>query len=53
MTWAPVLARMPADRQTAMWVALARVFEAMAHDDALDVMNLLIKHPADACRERT
>jgi TnpA family transposase len=41
-SWAPVLARMPADRRTATLVAFARAFEATAQDDALDVLDLLI-----------
>jgi TnpA family transposase len=41
-TWAPVIARMPAARRTATLVAFARMFEATAQDDALDVLDLMI-----------
>ncbi len=41
-TWASVIARMPAARRTATLVAFARVFEATAQDDALDVLDLMI-----------
>jgi Domain of unknown function (DUF4158) len=41
-TWAPMLARMPADRRIATLVAFAYVFEASAQDDALDVLDLLV-----------
>ena len=41
-TWASVIARMPAARRAATLVAFARVFEATAQDDALDVLDLMI-----------
>jgi hypothetical protein len=41
-SWAPVIARMPADRRTATLLAFAHVYEASAQDDALDVFDMLI-----------
>jgi hypothetical protein len=41
-TWASVIARMPAPRRTATLVAFARVFNATAQDDALDVLDPMI-----------
>jgi hypothetical protein len=41
-SWVSVIARMPAARRTATLVAFARVFEATAQDDALDVLDLMI-----------
>ena len=40
--WASVIARMPPARRTATLVSFARVFEATAQDDALDVLDLMI-----------
>jgi TnpA family transposase len=40
--WAASIARMPPERRVAMLVAFARVFEAVAQDDALDLLNQLI-----------
>jgi hypothetical protein len=42
ITWASVIARMPTARRRATLVAFARVFEATAQDDALDVLDLMI-----------
>jgi Domain of unknown function (DUF4158) len=41
-SWAPVIARMPADRRIATLLAFAHVYEASAQDDALDVFDMLI-----------
>jgi len=41
-SWAPVIARMPADRRTATLLAFAHVYEASAQDDALDVFDMLL-----------
>jgi len=40
--WAATIARMPPDRRVATLLAFARVFEATALDDALDVLDALI-----------
>ena len=40
--WAATIARMPPDRRGATLLAFARVFEATALDDALDVLDALI-----------
>jgi hypothetical protein len=40
--WAPTIARMPAARRVATLLAFARVYEARAQDDALDVLDLLL-----------
>lgn len=40
--WAPTIARMPEERRIATLLAFARVFEATAQDDALDLLDLLI-----------
>ena len=40
--WAATIARMPPDRRVATLPAFARVFEATALDDALDVLDALI-----------
>ncbi len=40
--WAPLIARMPAARRIATLLAFARVYEARAQDDALDVLDLLL-----------
>jgi TnpA family transposase len=39
---APKIARMPADKRTAILVAFVKAFETMALDDALDVLDQLI-----------
>jgi hypothetical protein len=40
--WAATIARMPPDRRVATLLAFARVFEATALDDALDVLDAMI-----------
>lgn len=40
--WAASIARMPPDRQVATLLAFARVYEARAQDDALDVLDTVI-----------
>ncbi len=40
--WAATIARMPPDRRVATLLAFARVFEATALDDAIDVLDALI-----------
>ena len=40
--WAPTIARMPEERRIATLVAFAHVFEAVAQDDAIDLLNQLI-----------
>jgi hypothetical protein len=41
--WAATIARMPAERRLATLVAFAHVFEAVAQDDAVDLLNQLIR----------
>ncbi len=41
-SWAAVIARMPSDRRVATVLAFARVLEATALDDALDLLDLII-----------
>jgi len=41
-SWAPVLARLPDDRRTATLLAFARVLEATALDEALDLLDALL-----------
>ncbi len=41
-SWAATIARMPEERRIAMLVAFAHVFEAVAQDDALDLLDHLI-----------
>ncbi len=40
--WAATIARMPTDRRVATLLAFARVFEARAQDDALDVLDAVV-----------
>jgi len=40
--WAGTIARMPPDRRVATLLAFARVYEARAQDDALDVLDQVI-----------
>jgi hypothetical protein len=47
-----VIERMPVARRTATLVAFARVFEATAQDDALDVLDLMIGELLTRRRER-
>ncbi len=42
VSWASVIARMPQDRRIATLLAFARTFEAVALDDALDLLDLIV-----------
>lgn len=42
VTWTANIARMPAERKIATLLAFAKAYEAIAMDDALDLLNLLI-----------